>query len=174
MEIRTIKRNDYSKVKELIINSFTNSDNGYEGEAELVDKIRLTKEYIPELEIVALEKDTIVGHALLSEVYLNNNDEQYVGLVLAPIEVNPNYQNLGVGNKMMEEVERRAIACCYGFISIMGWPNYYSKFGYKPASYFKIYPPFEGIPDEAFMIKAIKNKFLDDKSGTINYTSAFE
>ncbi|WP_210618357.1 GNAT family N-acetyltransferase [Mammaliicoccus lentus] len=174
MEIRTIQKRDYAKVSDLIINSFTNTENGYNGESELVDKIRYTEEYIPELEIVAIKDNNILGHALLSEVYLESCKEVHVGLVLAPIEVDLKYQRLGIGKRLMEEMENRAIKFDYGFISIMGWPTYYSKFGYKPASKYNIFPPFKGIPDEAFMIKPIKNKFLNDKSGAIKYSTAFE
>ena len=37
-----------------------------------------------------------------------------------------------------------------------------------------IYPPYDGIPDEAFLIKELKVNSLAGKTGTINYTSAFE
>lgn len=174
MEIRIIKKCDYEKVSDLIIESFTNTENGYDGESELVDKIRQTNEYIPELELVAIKNDKIIGHGLLSEVYLESDQERYVGLVLAPIEVDLNYQKVGVGKILMKELEKRAMMLNYSFISIMGWPDYYSKFGYYPASKHEIYPPFKGVPDEAFMIKSIKENFLIGKPGIIKYSNAFE
>lgn len=174
MEIRTIKKCDYEKVSDLIIESFTHTENGYDGESELVDEIRQTDEYIPDLELVAIKNDKIVGHGLLSEVYLESNDKRYVGLVLAPLEVDLNYQQLGIGKILMKELEKKAIMLNYSFINIMGWPEYYSKFGYNPASKHKIYPPFNGVPDEVFMIKSIKENFLRDKLGIIKYSNAFE
>lgn len=172
LKIRTIEEKDFITVEKLITDAFTHNEHGYDDEAELVVKIRRTKEYIPELEVVA-EDEGILGYALLSEVYLKDNQEQYTGLVLAPIAVNPDSQKSGVGKLLMNELEKRAKALDYGFISILGWQGYYTKFGYQPASNYNIVPPYEGIPDEAFMIKEIKEDYLKDKEGTIQYSEAF-
>ena len=172
LKIKTIEEKDYITVKNLITDAFTHNEHGYSGEAELVAEIRKTKEYIPELEVVA-EDEGIIGYGLLSEVYLNDNQQQYTGLVLAPIAVNPDSQKSGVGKLLMNELEKRAKTLDYGFISILGHPEYYTKFGYEPASKYNIYSPYEGIPDEAFMIKEIKDDYLKDKEGTIQYSEAF-
>ncbi|WP_416212707.1 GNAT family N-acetyltransferase [Jeotgalicoccus nanhaiensis] len=87
--------------------------------------------------------------------------------MLAPIAVNPGLQQKGIGKLLMNELEKRAKRFDYGFISILGHPGYYVKFGYGPASEYNIYPPFEGIPDEAFMIKEIQEGYLKNKEGTI-------
>lgn len=172
MKIKTIEEKDFITVKNLITDAFTHDEHGYNGEAELVAKIRKTKEYIPALEVVA-EDEGILGYALLSEVYLNSQ-QQYTGLVLAPIAVNPDSQKSGVGKLLMNELEKRAKTLDYGFISILGHPEYYSKFGYESASKYNIIPPYKDVPDEAFMIKEIKDDYLKDKEGTIQYSEAFK
>ena len=172
LKIKTIEEKDFITVKNLITDAFTHDELGYNGEAELVAKIRTTKEYIAGLEVVA-EDEGILGYALLSEVYLKNQQQQYTGLVLAPIAVNPDSQKSGVGKLLMNELEKRAKTFDYGFISILGHPEYYTKFGYEPASKYNINSPYEGIPDEAFMIKEIKDDYLKDKAGTIQYSEAF-
>lgn len=172
LKIKTIEEKDFITVKNLITDAFTHDEHGYNDEAELVAKIRNTKEYIPELEVVA-EDEGILGYALLSEVYLNSAHQQYTGLVLAPIAVNPDSQKSGVGKLLMNELEKRAKALDYEFISILGHPEYYTKFGYKPASKYNILSPFKDVPDETFMIKEIKDDYLKDKEGTIQYSEAF-
>lgn len=172
MDIRMIQDKDLEAVKKLITDAFTQAEHGYSGEAELVEKIRKSKEYVQGLELVAADHD-IHGYGLLSEVYLVNEKEQYTGLVLAPIAVNSGLQQKGIGKLLMNELEKRAKRFDYGFISILGHPEYYVKFGYEPASEYNIYPPFEGIPDEAFMIKEIQEGYLKNKEGTIQYSEAF-
>lgn len=60
MIIRPIKNTDFTEVDKLIRNAFTQSEHGYGNESELIDKIRKDKSYIPELELVALENNTII------------------------------------------------------------------------------------------------------------------
>ncbi|HDC8907269.1 TPA: GNAT family N-acetyltransferase, partial [Staphylococcus aureus] len=57
---------------------------------------------------------------------------------------------------------------------VLGWPTYYANLGYQRASMYDIYPPYDGIPDEAFLIKELKVNSLAGKTGTINYTSVFK
>ena len=38
------------------------------------------------------------------------------------------------------------------FVAVLGYPAYYCRFGFQPASRFRIACPFTGVADEAFMI----------------------
>lgn len=173
MEIKTVNRNDYQKIDALIRNAFTNTENGYGNEAALVDAIRKSQQYIRDLEIVAIEDDTIIGHGLLSEVAIVNQNYSYTGLVLAPLEVAADHQGKGIGKKLMEELEMRAQYLDYPFISILGHADYYRKFGYVPASKFNVNAPFD-VPDEVFMLKPLYDGGLTNISGVIKYSKAFE
>lgn len=94
--------------------------------------------------------------------------------MLAPVSVDIHHQNKGIEKRLIQALEREAILKGYNFISVLGWPKYYANLGYQRASMYDIYPPYDGIPDEAFLIKELKVKSLAGKTGTINYTSAFE
>lgn len=172
MEIRKIERGDYDEISKLIKETFSNTTNGYGNEAELVEKIRESNYYIEELEVVAIEDKSIIGHGLLSEVAIINGRHKYKGLVLAPLEVSTRHQKKGIGTVVLKELEKRARGYNYSFISILGHPSYYAKFGYIPASKFDITAPFS-VPDEAFMIKAINDQTLNNISGMIKYPEAF-
>lgn len=111
---------------------------------------------------------------MLSEVaVIDDAKTAHIGLVLAPLAVALNTQNKGIGGAMLIELEHRAQALNYQFISILGHPNYYPRFGYTPASEFAITAPFD-VPNEAFMIKALTEGALDTISGIVNYSEAFE
>lgn len=92
--IRSAVSEDYEQIKKLIVEAFTNSEYGYTGEAELVNKIRQEKNYI---ELVYLEGNKVVGRGLLSESYVENDSDEIVnrGLILAPLSVLADYQNRG-------------------------------------------------------------------------------
>lgn len=173
MEIREIKQTDYQETADLIIEAFSKSDHGYQDEAILVDKIRDESGYRSELELIALLDGKVVGHGLLSEACVLNEDNgmKVNGLVLAPLSISPNYQKQGIGGELMKALEKR-VSSRDQFISILGDPKYYQRFDYMPASKFGVVPPFE-VPDEYFMIKEMKKDSLLGSQGTLIYGKAF-
>lgn len=175
MKIRSIEATDYSKVAQLVKEAFQESEHGYQGEAELVAKIRQESGYRPELELVVLSSKSgeLLGHGLLSEAAIVKGTKSFVGLVLAPLAVAPVAQNQGVASQLIQELERRARKLDYPFISILGHPAYYARFGYVPASQFQVQAPFP-VPEEAFLMKELLPKSLVGVSGVLRYSKAFE
>lgn len=173
MEIQTARLEDYKKIASLVKEAFTLSEHGYGNEVELVEKIRQDESYLPELEIVAKENNTLLDYGLLSKVeVLDTSGKSLTGLVLAPLAVSPSFQGQKIGEKILRELETRGKSLGYPFISILGHPTYYPKFGYVKASTYHIFPPFE-VPDEAFMIKELFPNSLKNSSGTIHYAPLF-
>lgn len=171
--LRTIEPSDYQSVEKLIREAFTNTQEGYGNEAELVANLRNDPTYQNYFEIIALKNDTIVGHGLLSEVSVYKDDKIIsTGLCLAPLAVLPQEQNQGIGAKLLAELEARAQNKGYPFINILGHPDYYSKFDYKLASHYGIYAPFP-VPDNSYFIKELKTDSLTNVQGTISYLDAF-
>lgn len=175
MEIRKILKNDYDVVDSLIREAFETSIYGYNDEAKLVKRIRNSDSYEPSLEVVATAKDgEIMGHGLMSQVEIvNDKERRFTGLALAPLSVSLSYQRKGIGGEIVDELEKRAKTLNYQFVSILGDPNYYSKFGYIRASEFEISPSYE-VPDEAFRIKPLFPNSLDSVRGILKYSKAFE
>lgn len=153
-----------NSVDSLIRNAFKKSEHGYNGEAELT--LTLRNSSTKTFESVVITDNKIVGHALLSEAKIN----QIKGLVLAPISVLPEYQGKGIGSQLMMKIESIAQNNNYKFISILGNPHYYSRFGYKPASTYGIIAPME-VPKDVFMVKIFQQN--DDYAGLLQYAPAF-
>lgn len=173
MQLRTIKITDYLEINSLIKEAFENSEYGYNGEAEIVTQLRFTNCYVPELEIIAVENNKIIGHGLLSEVeVINKNKTLCIGLALAPLSVAPAYQGRKIGETLLLTLETKAKELNYKFITILGSASYYSRYGYTPASQYDIEAPFD-VPDESFMIKILSENALDGISGVIQYSEAF-
>ncbi|QSF43697.1 GNAT family N-acetyltransferase [Paenibacillus tianjinensis] len=129
MQIRTEMVKDYEQVFQLNEIAFGNR----EDEAKLVEKIRASEEFIPELSIVAEVAGEIVGHVLISGAMVIEDNLEHQVIVLAPIAVRPDYQGRGVGALLIEEGKRRASKLGFGVVLLIGYPSYYPRFGFVPA-----------------------------------------
>lgn len=172
MNIRSATQRDEKNIMSLVTDAFKGTEYGYQGEAELVQKIRQEQTYNNELELICELDKEIVGHGLLSECWVKNEKESFTGLALAPLSVHTNYQKQGIGSQLISELERRAVLFNYHFIVILGSPDYYSKFGYRATCHYKISSPFD-VPEDFFMIKELEQGALDKVTGTVYYSKAF-
>jgi hypothetical protein len=65
-------------------------------EQDLVNKLRNSGNYIPELALVAEEDGQLIGHIMLTKTYIITNDgDKYETLLLGPISVSLEYRNRG-------------------------------------------------------------------------------
>ena len=143
---------------------------GRNNEAQLVEKIRASKHYIPNLSLIAEFNHTIIGHILLSYVNLIE-EEIWQVLSLAPIAVRPEFHNQGVGSQLVQVALERAEAIDEPLVVVLGHPQFYSRFGFEPANRYGIEAPFP-VPEEAFMIKPLQN-YRQHFRGKVIYPSAF-
>lgn len=86
MILRTETAGDYNDVYQLTYQAFGNR----EYESKLIERIRSSEQFIPELSIVTEENNEIIGHILLSKAEVVNTDFNHEVIVLAPIAVKPN------------------------------------------------------------------------------------
>lgn len=111
-----------------------------EGEPVEVDVLRAlfdVEEYIPDLSVVAVLHGAIVGHVISTRGWVG--DQGLLGL--GPIGVTPRLQRHGIGSALMRETIDRANAAGERGIVLLGSPDYYSRFGFVPASTFGVQAP---------------------------------
>lgn len=160
---------DYPSIREVNILAFNNQEN----EAKLVEHIRESEFFIPELSLVAENGDQeVIGHILISTINLITANGKVPTLGLAPMAVRPGNQNTGVGSALV----RKGLEACqtlgYKHIFVLGHPNFYPKFGFTPTKNFGITPPFP-VPDEVFMALELESGSLFGLHGKIEYPPAF-
>lgn len=172
--IRQEEEADYKETEAVIKAAFKDEVESDQTEDQLVAKLRQDSEFIPELSLVALDETggAIVGHILLSKIYIVNEDERVISLALAPVSVLPKYQNQGIGKALIEHALEVAKSLGYESVIVLGHPDYYPKFGFKKATHWGIKAPFDA-PEEAFMALSLKGTGLDGVSGTVEYPEAF-
>ena len=114
-----------------------------------MDAVRASDGFVPELSLVAEEHGEVVGHALFSHVGLDGQSRRL--LELAPMSVRPDRQRAGIGSSLVRAGLAAADARGEPVVLVLGHPEYYPRFGFRPASQLGIAAPDARIPDAAFM-----------------------
>ena len=140
----------------------------------LVQRLRSSPEFIPELSLVAEhETDGIVGHILLSPVHLVNEAGAVRALALAPVSVLPEYQNQGIGSQLIRSAHRVARGLKHSCIVLIGHADYYPRFGYLPAIQFDIHFPFD-IPAENCLLLPLQQASTLPRGALVTYPAEFQ
>ena len=142
-------------------------------EFELVERIRSSKFYVPELSLVAVVREKVVGHILFSEIEIHSKNSTSIALALAPVSVAQKFQRNGIGAKLIMTGLERATRLGYDSVILLGHADYYPRFGFEPTSTWEISPPFD-VPAENFMGIELVPKGLHKKSGTVKYPSVWQ
>ncbi|MBD2596293.1 N-acetyltransferase [Nostoc spongiaeforme FACHB-130] len=143
---------------------------GQDNEANLIDKIRLSDRYIPELSLVAEIDNVIVGHILFSYIDLVNTEKfQVIGL--APLAVHPQFQRQGIGSTLVEAGLKIANELGEVLVIVLGHPHFYNRFAFQPSVIYQIESPFP-VPDDVFMVKPLQN-YQQKYTGKVVYPPTF-
>ncbi|MED1172256.1 N-acetyltransferase [Bacillus inaquosorum] len=170
--IRQELTHEYNTTEDIVKRAFLNEKYSNKKEHFLVNRIRKSDAFIPELSLVALNGKEIVGHILLSKIKIVDGDNAVDSLALAPVSVAPEYQRKGIGSQLIHVALKKAKELSYRSAIVLGHKDYYPKFGFKPASLWNIKAPFE-VPDEVFMALELSKDSLENVKGVVHYSKAF-
>lgn len=173
ISIRQENSSDTQDVFRLIEAAFANVEESDHREQFLVERLRKSESFIPELSLIAETEDgRIAGYVLLTKVDIVSGNDSTPSLGVAPLAVLPEYQRQGVGGQLLTEAHKLASALGYGSAVLLGHKDYYPKFGYKRASAYGIEFPFDA-PDECCMAVELIPGALSDVRGTVHYPAVF-
>lgn len=170
--IRQEKPSDHEAVFQVVEAAFKDMPISDQSEPFLVNRLRKSEAFVPELSLVAEVDGKIVGHILVSKVKIKSENGEIEALSLAPVSVIPNFQNNGIGSALTMESHRRAKALGFQMILLVGHPAYYPRFGYERASKYGIKYPFDA-PNEACMVIELQPDALQNVSGEVVFPKAF-
>lgn len=167
LTIRKENKNDYEEVYNVIKTAFETAEHSDGNEQDLVVALRKSDNFIPELSLVAVMDNKIVGYILFTTIKIDKQEE----LALAPLGVLPEYQKKGIGSVLIQEGHKKARELGYHYSVVLGSDKYYPKFGYIPAKEYGIVAPFD-VPDENFMAIKLNDAEIEIK-GIVQYAKEF-
>lgn len=166
VEIRRERPTDHDAVRQVVTAAFQQAD-----EARMVDAVRACG--APYISLVADIDGAVVGHVLFSPVTVDERPTDPLAMGLAPMAVAPAHQRAGIGGQLITRGVQLCRQARAPFVTVLGHPAYYPRFGFVRASQFGL-RYVEEVPDEVFMALP-----LDDASdkpipaGVIRYLPAF-
>jgi predicted N-acetyltransferase YhbS len=146
---------------------------GRPGEAALVRALR--REARPYLGLVAEQAGAgptarVVGHVAFSPVAIDGGSPPALGL--GPLAVEPSLQRRGIGSALL----RAGLERCAAFaqiVVVLGHPEYYPRFGFRPAAPLGLRYRSE-VFDASFFVLELAPGALAGISGWVRYPEAFE
>lgn len=142
--------------------------------AELVELIRASAQYVPELALVARIGSDVVGFIMISHAeVVEASGRRHDVLTLSPLAVAPDRQRQGIGSALVRAALVAADATGAGIVTLEGSPTYYRRLGFRFAPDFDIMIDLpDWAPAEAAQVFALQS-YDPTVRGTLRYPPAF-
>ncbi|TWT68835.1 GNAT family N-acetyltransferase [Crateriforma conspicua] len=128
---------------------------------------------------VAESNDEIVGHVLFTSVTIESSSEsndRATAQILAPLSVPSKLHGQGIGTHLVKETLKQLAASGVQLVFVLGYPKYYSRFGFVPAGVRGFQAPYP-IPEEnadAWMVLELEADAIKSVEGTIKCCQALD
>lgn len=142
---------------------------GYDKEANLVRDLLRDPSAKPLLSLLAFKKDRAVGHILFTTARLSGTQETASIVILAPLAIVPDAQKQGIGGKLIEQGLKLLSKSGVDLVFVLGHPEYYPRYGFKPAGHLGFEAPYP-IPDKyagAWMVQAFRSGVIGTVRGKV-------
>jgi putative acetyltransferase len=163
--IRAEEEGDYPQVARVVELAF-----GQPEEARLIEALRPVAH--PNISLVAVAEDQVVGHIFFSPVTIESDTAIFTAMGLAPLAVLPEYQNQGVGSRLVWEGLKECLMIGHNVIVVLGHPGYYPRFGFTTAKLKGIGCEYD-VADDHFMVAELEPGALKGRKGVVKYHPEF-
>ena len=174
MVVREQQADDYEAIRSVYAEAFRRprfrrpqNPGSVAPEVGLFEALWAAGDAIPEFSFTALTDSGVVGHVTASRATVATDPVVAVG----PIGVLPDHQGIGIGSALMEALLAAADAADVPLIALLGAPEYYRRFGFRPARELGVTPP-EPEWREGFQVRPL-NAYTESVAGRFQYASAF-
>lgn len=173
IRIRQEEEKDAPMVFDMLVSAFADVEESDHQEQHLVERLRQSESFIPQLSLVAeTDGNEIAGYILLTRVEIVSGSHIFTSLGVAPLAVLPKFQHQGIGGLLLREAHRIAASLGYGTAVLLGHKDYYPRFGYRRALDAGIEFPFD-VDDGLCMVIELETGALDGVHGMVRYPEAF-
>jgi putative acetyltransferase len=129
--VRSARVSELAEIARTHLDAFAHD----ERPAALVEAVVASDRYLPELSLVAVVEDDVIGHVLFSHVDLLGADGvSHEVLALSPLGVRVAHQRCGVGSALVTAGLVIAQQRGERVVTVEGHPSYYPRFGFQLAS----------------------------------------
>lgn len=152
IHVRDESNGDIEKIHRVTEKAFRNVPYSEHTEQFIVKALRQAGALV--ISLVAEAGGDIIGHVAISPVQISDGSINWFGL--GPISVLPEYQDKGVGSKLMKTALANLMIKGAAGCVVLGEPDYYGRFGFKvvdglvlprvPAEYFQALSFGDGFP----------------------------
>lgn len=119
---------DVPAVRAVTTAAFAKPETPVPVEVTLLDELRTSDGWLPELSFVALDgKGDVVGHVVCTRGHVGTAP----ALGLGPLSVHPGHQRRGVGLALVHTVLGAADALGEPLVALLGSPAYYGRYGFR-------------------------------------------
>jgi putative acetyltransferase len=146
--VRAETQDDHDAIRRIVDEAF-----GDTVTSKIVDGIRASDRFVPELSLLAVSEERSLGHVISSYVDVVPGTSRV--LQVGPLAVVPSHQRQGIGTALMQETIRIADELGEPLLLIEGSPQYYGRFGFTRADAVGIEPPPEAHGPQYFMIRPL-------------------
>ncbi|MGC1210250.1 MAG: N-acetyltransferase [Micromonospora sp.] len=136
---------DEGPVAGVLAAAFARPDVATPPEVGLVEELRHSAAWIPELAMVAEYGGEVVGYALLTRVHVQSDDHSAPALALGPVAVAPHRQRIGHGTAVVQAALDAATELGERLVVVLGDPAFYRRFGFSRADEMGLSSPWSGL-----------------------------
>ena len=136
-------------------------------EAKLVDALREAGRL--RVSLIAEESGMVVGHVAWSPVTLAGAAD---GVGLGPVAVLPDFRRRGIADGLIRIGLARCGQMGFGFAVVLGDPDYYRRFDFRPAIQWGLSDEYGG--GNAFQAVMFRNRAIPAGGGIVRYAPEFD
>ena len=161
IQIRKTNADDFDDIMQVEKLAF-----GYDKEAELVAELLSDKTAEPMLSLLAFHNGEAIGHILFTRTYFENQKEQPMMHILAPLAVIPTYQRQGIGGMLINAGLEMLKEMGSKLVFVLGHKEYYPRYGFlqnaQGMGFFTPYPdPMPEDYADYWMVQSLTDDELE-------------
>jgi len=169
MIIRLEQPQDYREVENLTREAFWNVYRPGCTEHYVLNQYRTNPDFIPELDFVMTENNTIIGHVMFSKAEIKlDNGTAFPSWTFGPISIHPDYKRKGFGLKLLQHALKAAKEMGIGLLQMEGNIEFYKHAGFDLASKLRIHYHEMPREDEVpfFLAQELLPGYWGNREGT--------
>lgn len=167
LKVRKAFKSDRQEISDIVIAAF--GDVQGQEVSDLITDLLADSSARPLVSLVATIDDTIVGYILFTNAHIKHFERNVSSAILAPLSVHPEFQNLGIGGRLIKEGLKKLKTMGVELVFVLGHPSYYPKYGFSIAGINGFDAPYPISPENsgAWMVQELHAGTVEDVSGQV-------